>query len=96
MPLRSCHVTIEDMNGVTHTVETLYDAVAQGLAAIRGNDWVVGIVEGLNCVKVSVSDVRVEHAVKMVDFRKWLERPGGSPREVGQRQRIRAILSNLA
>jgi hypothetical protein len=96
MPLRSCRVTVEDMNGVMHTVEvtaeTLYEAVAQGLAAIPGNQWVGGIAEGLNAVKVSVADVRVEHAVKMVDFKKWLERPGGSPREVGQRQRIRAIL----
>src|ERR1700683_5535385 len=96
MPLRCCRVTIEDMNGVTHTVEvtaeTLYEAVAQGLAAIRGNEWVAGIPEGLNAVRVSVADVRVEHAVKMIDFKKWLEKPGGSPREVGQRQRIRAIL----
>jgi hypothetical protein len=94
--MRSCRVTIEDMAGVAHTVEvtagTLYEAVAQGLAAIRGNEWVAGIAEGLNAVKVSVADVRVEHAVKMVDFKKWLEKPGGSPREVGQRQRIRAIL----
>jgi hypothetical protein len=44
MPARSCQVTIQDMEGVSHTVEvtaaTLYEAVAQGLAAIRGNDWV--------------------------------------------------------
>jgi hypothetical protein len=97
VPLRSCRVTIEDMNGVTHTVEvtaeTFYEAVAQGLAAIRGNDWAAGIAEGLNAVRVSVANVRVEHAVKMVDFKKWLERPGGSPREVGQGQRIRGILS---
>lgn len=96
MPLRACRVTLEDMNGVTHTVEvtagTLYEAVAQGLAAMRGNEWVAGIAEGLNAVKVSVADVRVEHAVKMIDFKKWLERPGGSPREVSQRQRIHAIL----
>jgi hypothetical protein len=87
---------VEDMAGVAHTVEvtaeTLCEAVAQGLAAIRGNEWVGGIAEGLNAMKVSVADVRVEHAVKVIDFKKWLEKPGGSPREVGQRQRIRALL----
>jgi hypothetical protein len=96
MPIRSCRVTIEDLDGVSHTVEvtaaTLYEAMAQGLAAIRGNEWVAGIAQGLNVVKVSVADVRVEHAVKLLDFTKWLERPGGSPREVSDRQRIRAIL----
>ena len=96
MQVRSCRVTIQDMDGVSHTVEvtaaTLYDAVAQGLAAIRGNEWVGGIAQGLNVVKVSVADVRVEHAVKLLDFTKWLEKPGGSPREMSDRRRIRAIL----
>jgi hypothetical protein len=41
---------------------------------------------------VSVADVRVEHEVKLLEFTKWLERTNGSPREVIQRQRIRAIL----
>jgi hypothetical protein len=36
-------------------------AGAQGLAAIRGNEWVAGIGDGPNVVKVSVADVRVEH-----------------------------------
>jgi hypothetical protein len=97
MALRSCRVTIQDMDGVSHTVEvtaaTLYEAVAQGLAAIRGNEWVAGVAEGFNVVKVSVADVRVEHEVKLGDFTKWLERTGGSPRDVSQRQRIRSILS---
>jgi hypothetical protein len=81
---------------VSHTVEvtaaTLYEAVAQGLAAIRGNEWVAGIAQGLNVVKVSVADVRVEHAAKLMDFTKWLERTGGPPREVSDRHRIRSIL----
>jgi hypothetical protein len=84
------------MDGVAHTVEvtaaTLYEAVAQGLAAIRRNEWVAGIAQGVNVVKVSVADVRVEHAVKLMDFTKWVDRTGGSPREMSDRRRIRAIL----
>lgn len=96
MAVRSCRVTIQDLDGVSHTAEvtaaTLYEAVAQGIAAIRGNDWVAGIAQGLNVVKVSVADVRIEHQVKVDDFTKWLERSGGSPREVSDRRRIRGIL----
>ena len=96
MPVRSCRVTIQDMDGITHTVEvtaaSLYEAVAQGLAAIRVNDWVAGIAQGVNVVKVSVADVRVEHEVRLVDFTKWVDRTGGSPREMSDRQRIRSIL----
>jgi len=40
----------------------------QGLAAIRGNEWVSGFAEGHGVVKVSVSDVRVEHEVKLGGF----------------------------
>lgn len=71
MPASSCRVTIQDLDGVSHTVEitaaSLYDAVAQGLAAIRGNEWVAGIAQGINVVRVSVADVRVEHEVKLVE-----------------------------
>src|SRR5712671_4933329 len=95
MAMRSCRVTIQDLDGVSHTVEvtaaTLYEAVAQGLAAIRGNEWVAGVAQALT-VRVAVSDVRVEHEVKLGDFTKWLERAGGSPRDVIQRGKVREIL----
>jgi hypothetical protein len=49
-------VTIRDMDGVSHTVEvtaeTPSEAMAQGLAAFRRNEWVAGVAEGLNVVKV--------------------------------------------
>src|SRR3977135_4412969 len=95
MPVRSCRVTIQDLEGVAHTVEvtaeTLCEAVAQGLAALRQSDWVHGFQQGI--VKVSVADVRVEHQVKLADFTQWLEKPGAeAPREMIQRQRLRSIL----
>ena len=74
------------------TADTLYEAVAQGLAALRKNEWVEGIQEQFAVVKVSVADVRVEHQVKIADLTKWLERPGRTPREVSQHHKIRAIL----
>ena|SRR5258705_12412628 len=89
MAVRSCRVTIQDLEGIAHTVEvtaeTLYEAVAQGLAALRRSDWVAGFQQGI--VKVSVADVRVEHQVKLADF--TIPR---SPRDVIQRERIRSIL----
>jgi hypothetical protein len=96
MSVRSCKVTIEDMNGVRHTVDvtagSLYEAVALGMAAIRTDEWVTGIAQGLNAVKVRVTNVPVEHEVRLMDFTKWLDRNGGSPREMSDRKRIRSIL----
>ena len=96
VPIRSCRVTIQDLDGVSHTVEvtaaTLYEAVARGLAALRGNEWVAGIAQGASTVKVSVAEVRVEHEVKFADFMIWLDRPPRSPRDVSARHEIRSIL----
>jgi hypothetical protein len=95
MAVRSCRVTIQDLEGVSHTVEvtaeSLYEAVAQGLAALRRSGWVHGFHQGV--VKVSVADVRVEHQVRLADFTQWLEKPGAkSPRDMIQRQKLRSIL----
>jgi hypothetical protein len=96
MPVRSCKVTVDDMDGVAHTVEvsaaTLYEAVALGMAAIRTDEWVTGMATGLNTVKVRVTNVAVEHEVKLGEFTKWLDRSNGSPQEMMERKRIRSIL----
>ena len=94
--VRSCRVSITDLEGVTHTVEvtaeTLYEAVALGLAAIRDSDWAADIAQGLNTVTVRVMDVSAEHTVMFVDFNKWLEGSGGNPRDMTRRDRAREIL----
>jgi hypothetical protein len=59
----------------------------RGLVAIRGNEWVAGIAQGLNVVRAAVADVRVEHEVRSKDLTTWLDRRGGSPREIIDRQR---------
>jgi len=84
------------MEGVSHavevTAETLCEAAALGMAAIRTDEWVNGIGQGLNPVRVRVMNVPVEHEVKIMDFTKWLDRSGGSPREISDRKRIKSIL----
>jgi len=96
MAVRSCRVTITDTEGVSHTVgvtaSTLYEAVARGLKAIRSHNWVEGISEQFGTVRVSVTDIPVEHTVKLRDFTSWLERTAGSPKDVTARSRVREIL----
>jgi len=96
MEVKSCRVTIFDMEGVAHTVEvtaaTLYEAVAQGLTQIRHDDWVEGIAGAMNPVTVCVKNVQVEHTIRIGEFTKWLERKGGSPAEMMRRRRIKEIV----
>jgi len=93
---RSCRVTITDMEGVAHTVEvtaaSLFEAVALGLVALRGNQWVTGMPDGFAPVKVRVMEISVEHEVKLKDFTKWLDRRGTTPKEVTDRKKICDIL----
>jgi len=71
MAARSCRVTISELEGVAHTVEvtatSLYEAIALGLVALRGNNWVMGIPDRFAPVRVRVSNVPVVHEVKMKD-----------------------------
>jgi hypothetical protein len=96
MPVRACKVTVQDMDGVAHTAEftagSLYEAVALGIATIRGDAWLTDIAQGLNTVRVRVTNVAVEHEVRLMEFTKWLDRANGSPREVMERKRIKSIL----
>ena len=78
-------------HSVEVTAESLYEAVALGLRAIRGRDWVEGLRDQFR-VDVSVSEVPVRHSVELKEFYSWLERDGGAPRDIVQRKRARKIL----
>ena len=80
------------MHTVEVTAETLYEAVALGLVALRGKDWIEGIRENHGIVHVAVTEIPAKHAVQMKAFRAWLEREGGKPRDLVQRKRARRIL----
>jgi hypothetical protein len=100
MSTRSCRVTIRDLEGVEHTVcvtaDTLYEAIAQALKALRGSAWVSGIPEGMQPIKVCVTDIPIEHTVTVKDFTKWLIRDGGTPRDRASRYKVKEILGILA
>lgn len=96
MALRSCHVSVTDLNGVRHSAEvtasSLFEAIALGLVVIRDHHWGGEIPDGLNTVEVSVIEVPVTHTVRVRDFNSWLNRNGGSPRDTIQRGHIRRIM----
>lgn len=94
--VRSCRVTIKDMQDVSHTVsvtaESLYEAVALGLRAIRGATWVEALRDEHGRVDIAVTEIPVRHTVEMKEFNAWIVREGGAPRDLVQRKRARKIL----
>jgi hypothetical protein len=97
MSLRTCRVSCRDLNGVEHTVEitadSLYEAVAQGLRAFRGSDWVDDLGRGQTTISVVVKNPEIEHKVRVQDFERWLEASPRSPAEMILKNRLRELLA---
>ncbi len=97
MTLRTCIVSVTDLEGVQHnvsvTAETVYEAVALGLAAMRQDEWVGGIGDGLTTVSVVAKQPSVRHEIRVKDFLSWLGRKSGSPAEVALRVRVEKLLA---
>lgn len=96
MALKACTVIIHDLNETAHaldvTAATLYEAVAQALAALRAQDWVGEIGRGLTTVTVKVRQPEVTHIVRIQDFENWLKRRGKTPAEIVLKSRLRQLL----
>jgi hypothetical protein len=93
VPLRACTVVVHDLNGTAHsldvTAETLYEAVAQAIAAVHSHEWVGGIGKGLSTVTVKVRNPEVTHIVKIQDFENWLNRGSKSPADTSRTPKTR-------
>jgi hypothetical protein len=93
---KACTVVVHDLNETAHsldvTAETLFEAVAQALATVRGHDWVGDIGRGLTTVTVKVRNPEVTHIVKIQDFENWLNRGCKSPKEMVLKARLRQML----
>ena len=96
MALKTCTVIVHDLNDIAHqldvTAETLYEAVAQALATVRGHDWAGEIGKGLTDVTIKVRNPEVTHIVKIQDFENWLNRGSKSPADTVLKMRLRQML----
>jgi hypothetical protein len=90
-----CRVSVTDIEGIEHTAcvdaDTLFEAAARGLRAIRDSVWAGQIPEGITTVTVCAAAPQVEHCVKVTEFKSWLNRTGGSPAETVHRKKVKAI-----
>jgi hypothetical protein len=82
------------MEGIDHTAQvtadTLYEAVARGIAALKANSWTGDLVQGT--AQVMVNDTPVEYTVRLREFHNWLAKTAGALRDISHRQKIREIV----
>ena len=95
MALKACTVIVHDLHQTAHAIdvtsESLYEAIALALAALRGHDWVGDIGKGLTTVTVKVRHPEVMHVVKIQDFENWLNRRCKSPADTALKARLRQM-----
>jgi hypothetical protein len=93
---KACTVIVHDLNDTAHaldvTAESLYEAIAQALATLRGHEWVGDIGRGLTTVEVKVRHPEITHTVKIQDFENWLNRNRRTPAEIVLKSRLRQML----
>jgi len=93
---RKCIVTFRDRFGVDHAVavnaESLYEAAAVALRQFRRDDWSREGALELGSLRIEVWDQPTLYRVEVSKLEAWLQRAGGSPREVVLRNKINELI----
>jgi hypothetical protein len=84
-PLRTCRVTIKDVEGVAHHVEvqasTLFEAGAAAVAAFRQQGWASDALTSNAILHIEVQLPPISHDVPLKAIERWLRTPSVSPKE---------------
>ncbi len=87
-------MTLGEPNGVRHTVEvqaeSLFEAAALGLAALKHDGWVPPPGKAAR-LEVFVME-QVKHTVSVERVLKWLDGVTTSPRDLLKRERLKAMI----
>jgi hypothetical protein len=95
--LRTCTVSFSDSKGlgsfsVEVSAHTIYEAAARALKVFREEPWSSDSAHATGYLEVSVRSPEVRYKILLDDLKRWLEQPGGSPREISLRQELQKLL----
>jgi hypothetical protein len=95
MASRVCTVSVTDAAGVRHAVEvsaeSLLEAAALGLAAMKHAEWVEGDGPGAT-LEVCVTPPVVRHSVSVQRVMRWLDGVTASPKDRVKKEKLKALL----
>ena len=90
--LKSCIVSYQDHENIRHSVEvtaeTLYEAAALGLKALK----VPLKASGWLAIDIKVKSPETTHTVSGSALKEWLARQGKNPKEIILKTRLRQLL----
>ena len=84
-PIRTCRVTLRDIDGVAHQVEvqghTLFEAAAAAVGVFRQHQWAEAALTANAILRVEVCMPAVVHDVPLKAVERWLGSPTSSPKD---------------
>ena len=96
MALRTCTVSFTGPSGVRHSVEvtaeSIYEAAALGVSALKNSGWVDAIAPGTE-LKIQVREPATCHRLTLQQIRRWYDGVAVSPDETLKKRRLRQLLA---
>src|SRR5437868_5396557 len=97
--VRTCTITFTGPSGIRHSVEvtaeSIYEAAALGVAALRKSAWVESIATGTE-LEIQVRDPATSHRLTVGQIQRWCEGGRGQPRRNAEEAQIETTVGVTA
>jgi hypothetical protein len=94
--LRTCTVSFTSPSGVRHSVEvtaeSIYEAAALGVSALKNSGWADAIAPGTE-LDVQVREPATCHRLTVHQIRRWCDGAAVSPDETLKKRRLKQLLA---
>jgi hypothetical protein len=94
--LRTCTVSFAGPSGVRHSVEvtaeSIYEAAALGVSALKNSGWTDAIAPG-NELEIQVREPATGHRLTLQQIRRWCDGVAVSPDETLKKRRLKQLLA---
>jgi hypothetical protein len=94
--LRTCTVSFAGPSGVRHSVEvtaeSIYEAAALGVSALKSDGWADAIAPGTE-LEVQVREPATCHRLTVQQIRRWCDGVAVSPDETLKKRRLKQLLA---
>jgi hypothetical protein len=94
--LRTCTVSFSGASGIRHSVdvtaESVYEAAALGVAALKRSGWTEAIAPGTQ-LEIQVREPATSHRLTVQQIRRWCDGVAVSPDETLKKRRLKQLLS---
>jgi len=94
--LRTCTVSFTGPSGVRHSVEvtaeSVYEAAALGVSALKKDGWVDVVAPGSE-IEIRVSEPAICHRITMQQILRWCDGVAVSPDETIRKRRLKQLLA---